>query len=410
MLTAAAVVRDYTALLRKVRAQSDGLFEVIEPSSIYDRPIDARHRVIFYVGHLDGFDSIQICREALGLTSPDSDLDQLFQAGIDPDSGHLPADQPSDWPSLEQVRGYVARCRERVDRYASSAPPQFLQMIVEHRWMHLETVAYMFHNFDYAVKRAPGDYRTDVSAPVPENQWCAVPAGDAVLGKSNDGEFGWDNEFDLHRVNVPAFQVQRYPVTNGEYLEFVKQGAPAPHFWMREGNHVYLRCMFERIPLPLSWPVYVTQREAEAYARWRDARLMTEAEFHRAAYGNISAEEQRYPWGNDEPHARHGNFDFDRWDPVPVQSTPAGDSFCGVSQLVGNGWEWTGTPFGPFPGFKARPEYPGYSANFFDGEHFVMKGGSPRTAAGLLRPSFRNWFRRDYPYMYAKFRCVKDGE
>jgi len=74
--------------------------------------------------------------------------------------------------------------------------------------------------------------------------------------------------------------------------------------------------------------------------------------------------------------------------------------------LIGNGWEWTGTPFAPFPGFEPMASYPQYSADFFDGKHFVMKGASPVTSADLIRRSFRNWFYDDYPYMYAKFRCV----
>src|SRR6476469_7033258 len=94
--------------IRKARVASDQLFKILKPEAIYDRPIAERHRVIFYVGHLDGFDSIQICREALGLKSPDPEFDSLFQAGIDPDSAHLPADQPADWPRLEQVRGYAS--------------------------------------------------------------------------------------------------------------------------------------------------------------------------------------------------------------------------------------------------------------------------------------------------------------
>src|SRR5690348_8556718 len=102
--------------LQSARAESDRLFRVIKASALYERPIDARHRVIFYLGHLDGFDSIQMCREALGLKSNDPELDALFQAGIDPDSEHLPSDVPSDWPSLEQVSAYVNRCRQAVDR------------------------------------------------------------------------------------------------------------------------------------------------------------------------------------------------------------------------------------------------------------------------------------------------------
>jgi formylglycine-generating enzyme required for sulfatase activity len=74
---------------------------------------------------------------------------------------------------------------------------------------------------------------------------------------------------------------------------------------------------------------------------------------------------------------------------------------------VGNGWEWTSTPFGPFPGFRPLRAYPGYSRDFFDGRHFVMKGASPRTPLGLVRPSFRNWFQPHYPFAYATFRCVE---
>ena len=82
-------------------------------------------------------------------------------------------------------------------------------------------------------------------------------------------------------------------------------------------------------------------------------------------------------------------------------------SAFGVADLVGNGWEWTSTEFAPFPGFQPFEFYPGYSANFFDGQHYVMKGGSPRTAACMLRRSFRNWFQPHYQYVYAGFRCVR---
>ena len=78
----------------------------------------------------------------------------------------------------------------------------------------------------------------------------------------------------------------------------------------------------------------------------------------------------------------------------------------GVIGLLGNGWEWTSTPFAPFEGFRPFACYPGYSANFSDGRHYVLKGGSARTAACLLRRSFRNWFQPHYPYVYTGFRCV----
>jgi formylglycine-generating enzyme required for sulfatase activity len=135
--------------------------------------------------------------------------------------------------------------------------------------------------------------------------------------------------------------------------------------------------------------------------------LPSEAEWHRAALGTRGGSERAYPWGADAPAARHGNFDFARWEPVAAGSYREGRSDFGVFDLLGNGWEWTRTPFAPFPGFQPFSFYPGYSANFFDGKHFVMKGGSPRTAACMLRRSFRNWFQPHYPYVYTKFRCVQ---
>jgi len=94
-------------------------------------------------------------------------------------------------------------------------------------------------------------------------------------------------------------------------------------------------------------------------------------------------------------------------DPIPVGSHPSGASAWGVQELIGNGWEWTSTIFAPFEGFTPMPSYPEYSADFFDGRHYVMKGASPATARALVRRSFRNWFRGNYPYVYAKFRTVK---
>lgn len=390
------------------RAESDRFFHIIRPEGIYERPIDARHRVIFYIGHLDGFDSIQVCREGLGLKSFDPKLDDLFQAGIDPDGDHLPTDKAADWPDLDTVSQYVARCRAHVDRYLEDAPEEVVWMSLEHRLMHLETLAYMFHNFPYAMKNPPSP---DQSRGVDErlvNEWKSIPAGQATLGKARGNSFGWDNEFNETSVSVPAFEMQRFSVTNGDYLKYVNQGAPMPHFWIRRGSEIFLRGMFQETPLPLSWPVYVTQQEAQAYAAAHNKSLPTEPQFHRAAYGTADGGESQYPWGSQMPSPRHGNFDFNRWDPEPVNATPAGDSGFGISQLVGNGWEWTSTPFGPLPGFTPRPSYPGYSVSFFDGQHFVLKGGSARTGSRLLRRSFRNWFRLDYPFMYAKFRCVSN--
>jgi formylglycine-generating enzyme required for sulfatase activity len=232
-----------------------------------------------------------------------------------------------------------------------------------------------------------------------------IPAGTATLGAG--AHFGWDNEFPEHQVHVPAFTIDAYPVTNGDYLDYMRAtGAEPPHFWLRRDGAWFWRGMFELVPLPLDWPVWVSQDEATAYARWRGGRLPSEAEYHRAAFGTPSGEERAHPWGDEPPDETRGNFAFAHTDPVPVGSYPAGASAWGVHDLVGNGWEWTSTIFDGYAGFRPMLSYPQYSADFFDGEHYVLKGASPATCVELIRRSFRNWFRPNYPYVYAKFRCV----
>jgi formylglycine-generating enzyme required for sulfatase activity len=273
--------------------------------------------------------------------------------------------------------------------------------------MHAETLAYMLHAMPPDRLRKPAEtVWGEAGSKSKGHEIRSVPAGPATLGQVDDGTFGWDNEFPSFQVEVSEFAIDRLPVTNGDYLAFTEHGGPPPHFWVDGESGWRLRTMFGVVPLPLDWPVYVTHEQASAYASWRGGRLPAEAEWHRAAYGTPDGDERPYPWGDLHPECVPGNFDSRGWDPAPVGAHPETASAFGVEDLIGNGWEWTSTPFAPFPGFEPFPFYPGYSADFFDGQHFVLKGGSPRTDAVFLRRSFRNWFRLDYPYVFATFRCV----
>ena len=340
---------------------------------------------------------------------------------------------------MADVRHYVTRARKTLDDglarllsdIAALAQQEFpvsqlLQVAIEHRLMHAETLAYMLHQLPLDRKVRPQLRPELVTRPVTPSM-VEIPAGRATLGLRSDGEvFGWDNEFEEHLVDVPAFAIDQYEVTNREFLAFVAAGGyetrdlwtqPSwswktehniahPGFWHRRADTWFIRTMFDEVPMPMDCPAYVSHAEASAYARWAGKRLPTEAEWQRAAYGSPEGSERMYPWGNEAPSVRRGNFDFQRWDPAPVGAFPEGNSAFGVTDLAGNGWEWTSTPFRPFPGFEAFPFYRGYSADFFDNKHFVMKGGSARTAACMLRRSFRNWFQPHYPHVYAGFRCV----
>ncbi len=390
----------------QARRRTDKLFGLLKPEALYSRPIPERHRLIFYLGHLEAFDWNQIARNTLGIPSFHAEFDKLFEFGIDPPVGQVAQDQPADWPSEREVMAYNRRVRENIDRLIEGTSEQIVHVAIEHRLMHAETLAYLFHNLPYGQK-APVRMDSAHSVRPVQPAMIEIPAGDATLGQKREA-FGWDNEFSEHRVHVAAFGIGKYKVTNGQYLDFVRDGAPAPHFWTERAGQWFYRGMFGESPLPLNAPVYVTHQEASGYARWAGKTLPTEPQFHRAAYGTPHAGERSYPWGEAPPDSTRGNFDFRHWDPTDIDSSPAGDSAFEVSQLLGNGWEWTSTAFGPFPGFEPFPFYPGYSKNFFDEEHYVLKGASPRTAACFLRRSFRNWFRPDYPYVYASFRLAEN--
>jgi len=350
----------------------------------------------------------------------------------------IPLDTAGEWPSRDVVQAFAdeadrqvidALDREELDRPGDPLldRAEAVFAILEHEAMHQETLLYMWHRLPLDQKRSPAAYRPRAAGASPRQEWIEIPPGCATLGVSRSSiAFGWDNEFSACAAEVAPFTMQRHDVTNAQFLEFVDAGGyenrlwwtpddwewvqreriAHPLFWERRGARWQWRGMFELVDLPLAWPVYVSHAEASAYARWLDARLPTEAEFQRAAFGSPDGE-RTHPWGDAVPDDHRGVFDFSSWDPEPAGTHPKGASAWGVEDLVGNGWEWTSTTFGPFPGFRAMASYPEYSADFFDDAHVVMKGASPATARELLRPTFRNWFRARYPYVYATFRCVR---
>ncbi len=433
----ATTPRELLSRLSEGREITDALFATVHPEALYARPIAERHRIIFYIGHVEAFDWNLLNRRMFTADSFSPDLDRLFAFGIDPVDGGLPADQPADWPQLEAVQSYVKRVRSEIDdrlaNVLSSAEPAetaniLLNVAIEHRLMHAETLAYMLHRLPYNQKFAQ-TATPQSKLPTIQPSLIEIPAGSATLGLSrSDPAFGWDNEYERQTVDVPAFAIDRHKVTNREFLQFMEDGGyerrelwrdadwewketsgiSHPAFWRQEGREWAWKGMFQEFSLPADWPVFASQAEASAYARWTGKVLPTEEQWQRAAYGSEDADSRDYPWGPAPPDSSRGNFDFQRWDPAPVGSHPSGTSAFGVEGMLGNGWEWTSTLFHPFSGFKPFPFYLGYSADFFDGKHYVMRGASPRTAACMLRPSFRNWFQPHYQYVYAGFRCVSE--
>jgi ergothioneine biosynthesis protein EgtB len=431
---------DLKGRLEAAWERSDRIFSLLRTDAWLQRPIALRQPFLFYLGHLPAFAWNQVCRGVLGRPSFNAAFDRLFERGIDPVGDDY---RPSSvaWPAIQEVLAYRDRVRDalrgsfddvmaRAGTDALADGGRIFHVAIEHELMHHETLLYMVRELGDAWKVCPSwlpPLETDGAVRPP-----AVPiaAGQAALGAALDHvPFGWDNEFPEHVVDVPAFTMDATPVTNVEFLEFVaaggyerravwtddgwawreRAGLRHPHAWDRHRDGWRCHTLFGAVPLheAADWPVYVSWAEARAYATWKGSDLPTEAEFHRAAYGTPGGQVRSHPWGDEDTVPAHGNLDFRHWAPTPTGSHPAGVSAWGVHELVGNGWEWTSSPFGPYPGFQPYLRtYPGYSADFFDGRHYVMLGASWATDAALVRRSFRNWFQPHYPYVFAKFRTV----
>src|SRR6201982_3998857 len=222
------------------RAQTDALFDLLPPNSFYERPIAERHRLIFYLGHLEAFDW-NLLRDPLDLGVHDPTFDKLFAFGIDPIGGGLPTDKPGDWPNIARTEKYKSNIRARLDqalrksdgsRDALLAGGTLLNVAIEHRLMHAETLAYLLHNLPLE-RKIPHPAPMSDPRPAPEPRWLTIPAGTVTLGKLiSEGPFGWDNEFEAQQVAVSEFSISAFPVTNGEYMEFVQAcGYEDSRYW-----------------------------------------------------------------------------------------------------------------------------------------------------------------------------------
>lgn len=380
-----ALLRDE---LQCARAETDRLFRLLSPRALYERPVEERHRLIFYKGHVEAFDW-NILAGARPSIRPA--FDRLFARGIDPEPGKAPEDRISDWPQVAEVETYTGATRQWVDANLETLPADLVQIAVEHRYMHAETLAYLLHNLP-ADDKLGRDRVVIEQRDAPRHRMIDIAGGLVTLGQQ-EGRFGWDNEKRAFETRIKPFAISKFKVSNEDWIKFVRDGGPVPHFWRTGPGGYLLRGMFGDEPLPLDHPVWVTWQQANAYAAWKGGSLPTEAQFHKAA--QLTHRE-----------GARDNFGFVRWGTVAVDHGHEQTNGHAPVQMTGNGWEWTRDVFGPYAGFTPHPAYPGYSADFFDGAHYVLKGASPRTAALLTRPSFRNWFRPEYPHMYASFRLV----
>jgi len=377
------------SLLAEARSRTLALVEPVSEPDL-DRVHDQlMSPLVWDLGHIAAFEDLWICREA-GLVPLRPGLAVVYDADETPrpDRGDLPYLRPA------QALDYMAAVRERTVTALSRVSPFIAEMLLQHEHQHNET---MLQTLQLAEPGVYAPERPEPAARSAASGALAVAAGRAEIGDNGQG-FAYDNERPRHEMDLPAFRIDRAPVTNAAFDEFVADGGytrrelwqpegwavrdaegwERPLYWTAEGGvRRFDRTVGREDELPV---MHVSWFEADAFARWRGARLPTEFEWERAA--GLAGSER-------------GNLDQLDFGPGP------GGPF------IGDCWEWTASEFDGYPGFEPYP-YREYSQVFFRSGMRVLRGASWATRPRVARASFRNWDHPQRRQIFSGFRCVED--
>jgi iron(II)-dependent oxidoreductase len=432
--------------LDRARSRTTVLTESIDEADLIRQHSPLMSPLVWDLAHVGNQEELWLVRDVGGREPLRADIDELYDAFKHPrrDRPALPLLSPAE------ARRYVGEVRDKaldvLERtrfdtvsvakaadFAGESPRSALVadgfafgMIVQHEQQHDETMLATHQlRIGAPVLTAP----PPPTAQVPVAGEVLVPGGPFTMGTDTE-PWALDNERPAHPVSVPAYFIDRAPVTNGQYARFIADGGyDDPRWWSPAGWAHRVRA---ELTAPLHWRpdgdgwaytlfartepivddepvVHVCFYEAEAYAAWSGRRLPTETEWEKAArFDPATGRSRRFPWGDESPEARHANLDQRHLRPAPVGAYPDGSSPLGVHQLIGDVWEWTASDFHGYPGFRAFP-YREYSEVFFGPEYKVLRGGSFGTDRSACRGTFRNW---DYPIrrqIFSGFRCARDA-
>lgn len=352
------------------------------------------------LGHIANFEELWLVQRIGGREPLDGDLGRFYDAIENPRATR------SELPILrgEECRDYLEEVRKRTldvlegvdldgddpllrDGYA-------YELILAHEEQHNETMLQLLQMLDgyEPIERHPGP----AAEPVAEGPETVEVAGGAhEVGAPDDG-FAYDNERARHEVELASFRIDRTPVTNGAFAEFVAEtGSEPPHYWQPDGEGGWVTTTFgHNRPLDPRLPViHVDWHQAQGFARWAGKRLPTELEWEAASRG---ADRER------------ANLDQLGFGCAPAGAYADAAAGCGAVQMLGDVWEWTSSEFEPYPGFEAFP-YREYSEVFYGEGYKVLRGGAWATRRDVIRPSFRNWDLAERRQIFAGFRCAEDA-
>jgi iron(II)-dependent oxidoreductase len=419
--------------LVEVRERTRWLLHTVSDEDLVAQHDPIMSPLVWDYGHIGNYEELWIVEKVHGRGLSDRELYDMYDASLHPreerPSLNLLDRNDAD-AYLDAVRNAVLETLEGADLDGDDPLLRdgfVYNMVVQHEAQHNETMLQTLQ-----LKRGEG-YRPEAGIEPPEasagyGEIVPIPGGPFVMG-TGDRACALDNERGAHVVEAAGFQIDRTPVTNAAFQEFVEgegyeerelwdptgweyiqhERISAPKHWYQPEPHSWWTQRFGfQEPLDPARPVvHVSWYEADAFARWAGKRLPTEAEWEKAASWDPETETKRlYPWGDEPPAPERANLDQLAFRTSEVGAYPAGASAYGVLDMIGNVWEWTASEFLAYPGFESFP-YREYSEIFLDDGYVVLRGGSWATRPIVIRNTFRNW---DFPIrrqLFVGFRCAK---
>ena len=435
-LEKATLANDMTDLFRDVRART---MRIVEPLEIEDYVVQTAAYMSpprWHIGHTSWFFELLLKDHLPGYEIYSEEYLFYFNSYYERFGTRIDRDKRGtrSRPTVKDTLAYRRRIDEALLELLGSAQgsPEadalllLVRLGLEHEMQHQELLVYdikhLLCDLYEPMSRGVLPLRDKVSG-VAE-----IEGGLFLLGHEGD-EFAFDNEKPSHRVFLEDFAIDRVPVSNGEYLEFIRdsgytdfrwwfaegwdcihrEGWQAPLYWELHDDEWMIRGFsgLNRVEEKADEPVtHVSFYEASAYAKWAGKRLPTEAEWEKAArVPPKQTNHLSFPWGDDSPALSRANlFENELWGVAPVGSFPEGRSAYGCYQMIGDVWEWTTSDYVPYPGFK--PEFDEYNDKWFVGQK-VLRGGSYATPQYHIRSTYRNFFHPGERWMISGFRCAK---
>ncbi|RXJ70359.1 methyltransferase [Halarcobacter ebronensis] len=408
------------------------IFDLLKDKEyLYKQPNRLRHPLIFYYGHTATFFMNKLNIANIIKKRVDKNLEAIFAIGVDEMSWDDLNSENYSWPTYEQTKAYRDEVKEiildLIDNMQFSMPinwesPMWIILMgIEHENIHIETSSVLLRelNIKYLVEDELLLYCNEFSNKYPKNELVEVQEGEVILEKNHENPvyYGWDNEFSFHKSYIKAFKASKYLVSNGEFMEFVKEGgytklhyfskdglkwldfskAKHPTFWIKKDGRFYLREINRVVPLPLNYPVDINVYEAEAFCKYKSEKLGFEV--------RLPSEDEYYRL-NDYVKAQESeaNIGLKFFNQTPVDKYKMGEFY----DVIGNVWQWSITPIYPFDGFKTHPAYDDFTTPTFDDRHALIKGGSFISLGNEILRSARYAFRKHF-FQHAGFRYVQSN-